>query len=181
MSKVVYAVLVLTVLLAPSLSFSQDYSRYTPYGLRFPLLDKGEYNLSVSGSYYESEYKSEDISTGSFSRSNYFDNYMYLSAAYALSRQFIISGSFSYYPSRTTSNYMSVTMPGSTYYTSHGERDGYFAPYLTLAYKPTNMMEVFATFNTSSSDSKSIYPTYTYEATSKSKGFSLGLNYIGQF
>jgi hypothetical protein len=179
MKRIVFMTLALAMLM-PSLSFAQDYSRYTPYGLRFPLLQKGEYNLSVSGSYYESEYESGDVTSGYSYKSNSFDNYMYLSAAYALSSQFIVSGSFSYYPSRITSNYLSVS-PGPTYTSSHGVRDGYVYPNISLAYKPTAMMELFTSFYSSSSNFKNISETSSSESNNKSSGFSFGLNYIGQF
>jgi len=179
MKRIVYLTLTLAMLM-PLLSFAQDNSRYTPYGLRFPLLEKGEYNLSLQGSYYDSEYESGDVTSGSSYKSNSFDNYMYLSANYALSSQFIVSGSFSYYPSRTTSNYLSVS-PGPTYTSSHSERDGYIAPSVSLVYKPTRMMEVFTSFYSSSTNYKSVYETSTTETDSKSRGFSFGLNYLGQF
>jgi len=135
------------------MSYGQDLSNYyTPYGFRFPYLDKGEYSLSLGSNFQRYKYKYDypDSDNDLISKSK--NTIIFLGGLYGISKRFLFSGSISYYPSLTSNEYYSYyydPFNGTvTSYKDKSELKSYVAPSATLLFRPNSRIELYADYST---------------------------------
>ncbi|UCC79455.1 MAG: hypothetical protein JSW64_14500 [Candidatus Zixiibacteriota bacterium] len=134
-------------------SWSQQLSNfYTPYGFRFPYLDKGEYSISFGTNYYEYIYKYDYPDSGLDRTSMNKNTALTLSALYGISKSLLFRGSMSFFPSLTSSEYDSYTvdpLSGQLYfYKNKSNTHSYISPSATLVFRPGSTIELFADYST---------------------------------
>ncbi len=143
-------IFIIFVILFCGMTSAQELSHYyTPSGFSMPMLESGEYSISLAGDYYRS--------LGNNSAENpFYGNYDYDSRDYhlslggilALNRQFLIRGELSYYPRQTTGDnkfHYAFIFPFDTSTTDYQrlvKQKTSLQPQLLLAYRPSQILEI---------------------------------------
>jgi hypothetical protein len=187
MKKVAIVLALMLMVVLTQCALAQELGHYyTPYGLSYPNLQKGEYSLSLSGNYSDAKSNYDNFDSTLYSKySNYYSSY-YFRGIFAITSKILFQTSVDYYPSRYTYNYLSVYGPDDVYGNSQ-KRNASLQPSFSLAYKPTTTLEIYGNvaFYTSSYKYK-YYPfdppsgSDTDKYTSKNRSIGFGINYIGK-
>jgi hypothetical protein len=146
------AILPLLIISVVSVSWSQDLSNYyTPYGFRFPSLDKGEYSVSFGTYYNRSNSKYYDPGTDPNGGNKRTNSAITLSGIYGISKTLLFRGSLSFFPSLTSSEYDSFIFDPLSgqiyYYKNKSDLHSYFSPSATFVFRPSSKIELFADFS----------------------------------
>jgi hypothetical protein len=125
---------------------------YTPSGFSMPMLESGEYAVSLGGSYYRGQSKTSALNPFYGNWDSDSRNYnVSFSGIIAISRQFLIRGELSYYPHQTTSDYRGhyvYVFPFDTSVNDYQHIDkqrASFQPQISLAYRPLLNLEISCT------------------------------------
>ena len=164
---------------------------YTPSGFSMPMLESGEYAVTLGSSYYRGQTNTSALNPIYSNRdTDYKYYYVSLSGIIAISGQFLIRGELSYYPRLTADEFKSHSVhiyPFDTIvydYQQLQKQRAYLQPQLSLAYRPLPNLEIFCTARYSSSitDIMSLPSDISDDAKSKreTQAFSFNVTYLGK-
>lgn len=134
-----------------TVTYGQDYSHYyRPYGLTMPPLEKGEYALSISTDYINtnSEYDWFDsgYTSGSKSNGDYYE--ARINATFALSKHLFVNSFITYRPSQSINKYEYYNQNnfGSTQREEEIKAKNSFDPGINFVFKPSPFSEIVARY-----------------------------------
>jgi hypothetical protein len=122
---------------------------YTPSGFSMPMLESGEYTISLRG-YYDrvlGNSSAENPFYGNYDQ-NSKDYYLSIGGTIAVNRQFLIRGELSYYPRQTAGDYKyhyAYIFPFDTSISDYQrlvKQKTSLQPQLLLAYRPLQNLEI---------------------------------------
>jgi hypothetical protein len=177
-------------LFTAGIGHGQETSHYlTPSGFYLPLLEKGEYVLSLNGYYYHQKSVTDyDDSLTPDGKYLYTYKYITFSGIYAFSNKLLLGTSLQFAPSQDLSttdywtyfSYDDIQLTTSTYHLS-----GRVSPNVTLVYRPATNIEIHAGYDFSYSKEERRYdpkPANTGMPVEKNTDHyvTVGLTYHGR-